>query len=151
MVDALYRASRWVGPSLGSVIDLRPAAGIPQVELGLADGATMPVGGLVVDEERSVRHANADAALRAALTRGFLSLENEAEFSFYRYPESPDDLRDYLAVKCRHTRLDAATHARSGALLRQYPEGKLWLREQVVIRLLRPTRSPDRRIESVSR
>ena len=138
MVDALHRASRWVRPPLGCVIDLRPAGGIPQVELGLADGAVVPVGGLVADEERSVRHANADAALRTALARGFLSLENEAEFSFYRYPESPDDLRDYLAAKWRHTRLDAATHARAAALLRQYPAGKLWLREQVVIRLLRP-------------
>jgi hypothetical protein len=141
MVDALYRASRWTTPPLGCVIDLRPAGGIPQVELGLADGAVVPVGSLVVDEERSIRHANADAALRAALTRGILSLENEREFSFYRYPESPDDLRDYIAAKWRHTRLDATTHARAAALLRQYPKGKLWLREQVVIRLLRPQES----------
>ena len=139
MVDALYRASRWARPPLGCVIDLRPAAGIPQVELGLANGAVVRVGSLVVDEERFVRHRNADAALRTALARGFLSLDNETEFSFSRYPESPDDLRDYIASKWRHTRLDDRTHARAAALLRQYPEGKLWLREQVVIRLLRPT------------
>ena len=138
MVDALYRASRWARPPSGCVIDLRPAGGIPQVELGLADGDVVPVGGLVVDEERFERHANADAALRTALTQGILSQENEAEFSFYRYPESPDDLRDYIAIKWRHTRLDDTTHARAAALLRHNPDGKLWLREQVVIRLLRP-------------
>src|SRR5437016_5072404 len=137
MVDALYRASRWVRPPRGPVIDLRPAAGIPQVELGLADGAVVAVGGLAVDEERSTRHANADAALRAASSMGILSLENETEFSFYRYADSPDELRDYIAGKWRHTRLEAATHARAAALLRQYPGGRLWLREQVVIRLLR--------------
>lgn len=141
MVDALYRASRWVRPPLGCVIDLRPAEGIPQVELGLADGAVVPVGSLVAEAERFTRHANADAALRTALTERILSLENETEFSFYRYAESPDDLRDHIAAKWKHTRLDAATHARAVALLRRYPGGRLWLREQVVIRLLRPSRT----------
>ena len=141
MVDALYRASRWTGAPLGRVIDLRPAGGVPQVELGLEDGTVVAVGGLAVDEDRAMRHANADAAVRTALTRGVLSLENEAEFSFYRYPESPDDLRDYLVAKFKHTRLDEPTGARASALLRQYPAGTLWLREQVIIRLLRPTRT----------
>jgi hypothetical protein len=140
MVDALHRASRWTGAPLGRVIDLRPAGGVPQVELGLPDGAVVPVGGLAVDEERATRHANADAAVRTAVTQGVLSLENERQFPFYRYPDSPDDLRDYLAGRWKHTRLDDRTHARASALLREYPAGKLRLREQAIIRLLRPTR-----------
>jgi hypothetical protein len=138
MVDALSRASRWVEPPLGRVIDLRPARGVPQVELGPADGRVVSVGALAVDTERETRHRNADAAVRDARARGILTLENEDEFAFYRYADSADELRDYIATKFRHTRMDAPTHAHAASLMRRHPGARLWLREQAAIRELRP-------------
>jgi hypothetical protein len=138
MVDALIRARRWLKPPLGRLIDLRPAHVVPHVEIKLADGTIAHVGGLVVDDERRQRHLAADLAVSTARGRGLLAVTGEEEFSFYRYPDSADDLRDYIAVKWQHTHLDAATYARAGEMIRANPGARLWLREQVGIRILRP-------------
>jgi hypothetical protein len=147
MVDALCRAARWVKPAPGCVIDLRPADVVADVEIGSWDGTVLCAGGLVVRDERRARHAAADAALRAVLERGILTLVDEEEFSFYRYPESIDELRDYIATAWRDTELDAATYARAVRLQEAHAGSRLWLREQVAIRRLfanrpaQPTRS----------
>jgi hypothetical protein len=138
MVDALCRARRWAQPPLGCVIDLRPADVAAHVEIGLADGSTVGVGGLVVDAERHARHAAADAALDTVLARRVLTLEDEERFWFLRYASTIDELRDYIASKWQHTRLDAGTHARALEVQRTHPDGRLCLRERVVIRRLRP-------------
>jgi hypothetical protein len=143
MVDALRRASRWLDPPLGSIIDLRPAHVVPHIELGLPDGALVPVGGLVVDDERRARHMAADLAIRALVTDGVFTVEREQEFSFYRYPESVDELRRYIATKWQHARLDDATYARAIREQGARPDGRLWLREQVAIRVLRPILDAD--------
>jgi len=139
MVDALCRARRWVQPPLGCVIDLRPADVAADVEIGLADGSTVGVGGLVVDAERQARHAAAEAALSYVLTERVLTLEDEDQFWFLRYPSTIDELRDYIATTWQHTRLDAATYARAVELQRANPGARLWLRERVAIRRLRPS------------
>ena len=136
MVDALGRAARWVKPPPGCVIDLRPANVVADVEVGCVDGTVLGAGGLVVREERRARHAAADAALRTTLDRGFLTIVEEEEFSFYRYPDSIDELRDYIATKWQDTELDATTYARAHRLQRANAGSRLWLREQVVIRRL---------------
>ena len=136
MVDALCRAARWVKSPPGCVIDLRPAAVVAEVEVGCVDGTVLCAGGLVVLAERRARHAAADAALRTALSRGVLTVVDEEEFSFYRYPESIDELRDYIATKWQDTLLDAATYARAVQLQRANAGSRLWLREQVIIRRL---------------
>jgi hypothetical protein len=141
MVDALCRAARWVKPSPACVIDLRPADVVSEVEVGCVDGTVLSAGGLVVRDERRARHAAADAALRTALASGVLTLVDEEEFPFYRYPASIDELRDYIATKWRDTQLDAATHARAGQLQRANAGARLWLREQVIIRRLCATPS----------
>lgn len=143
MVDALRRAGGWIEPPLGRIIDLRPAHVVPHVELELPDGAQVPIGGLVVDDERRERHMAADLALLAVVKRGLFTVEREQEFSFYRYPDSVDELRQYIATKWQHTRLDDATYARSIEAQRARPDGRLWLREQVTIRLLRPAHLGD--------
>ena len=135
MVDALARARRWLTPT-GVALDLRPAAVVPDIEIGLPSGGIVQIGGPIVDEERRERHRNADAALRAALSLGIFTVRDDERFSFFYYPESPDELRDYLATKWRHTRIDDATHARTVAATRAHPDGRLWLREQVAIRTL---------------
>ena|SRR5919109_1372114 len=140
MVDALRRASGWVKPPLGCLIDLRPAELIPDVELGLSSGTIVRVGGLVIDDERRARHAAANETLRAAVAQGVLVVKDEEAFSFFRYPDSADELRDYIATKWQHTHLDAATHVRAVEMLRANPGGRLWLREQVGIRTLQPLR-----------
>ena len=141
MVDALNRARRWLKAPLGRIIDLRPAPVVPDVELQLTDGTIARVGGLVVDDERRQRHLAADLAVLTACRRRLVTVTGEEEFSFYRYPDSADDLRDYIAVKWQHTHLDAATHARAGEMMRANPGARLWLREQVGIRILRPETS----------
>src|SRR2546430_15603606 len=96
MVDALCRASRWLEPPAGCIIDLRPAHVASHVELGLPDGTLVPIGRLVVDDDRRLRHLAADLAVLAAVKHGFFTVEAEREFSFYRYPVSADELREYI-------------------------------------------------------
>lgn len=138
MVHALRVASRWVTPPHGVVIDLRPAELAPYVELGLHDGPTLSAGALVVDDDRRTRHAAAHAAIREAAELGVVTVENETQFSFYRYPASFDELRDYIATKWQHTKLGDVTSVRALELIRTYPGARLWLREEVGIRVLRP-------------
>lgn len=138
MVDALSRARRWARPPHGAVIDLRPADVEPDVELGLTDGTVTRIGPLVVDEERRQRHRAADAAVRESIARGLFTVSDPIGFAFFYYPDSPDELRDYIATHWRHTRFDRVTHARTVAALGAHPGARLWLREQVGIRTLRP-------------
>ena len=141
MVDALRRSSRWVKPPLGCIIDLRPADVVPDVEFGLPDGSITRVGGLVVDQERRARHAAADAALREVVRRGDLVVLDEEQFWFFRYPVSAGELREYIATKWQHTHLDDHTYARASDIQRANPNARLWLRERVGIRSLRPSSS----------
>ncbi len=136
MVDALHRASRWLKRPFGCVIDLRPADLVPRVEIEMPDRIVVDVGGLVVDDERRARHAAADAALRSVVADGTLIAGREEEFTFYRYPDSPNELRDYIAAKWQQTRLASETHAEAAALLAANPGARLGLREQVAIRTL---------------
>jgi hypothetical protein len=140
MVDALCRAARWVKPPPGCVIDLRPANVVADVEIGCVDGNVLSAGGLVVRDQRRARHAAADAALHTTLDRGLLTVVDEEEFSFYRYPDSISELRDYIATKWQDTELDASTCARADHLQRANAGSRLWLREQVMIRRLSPKR-----------
>lgn len=136
MVDALCRARHWLTPG-GCVIDLRPAEVVPEVEIGLR-GGTVRIGGLVVDPERRARHRAADQAVREVVSRGVFSLDAEAEFPFYYYAGSADELRDYVAAKWRHSRLGHPAYLRAVELLGANPDGRLWLRERVAIRRLIP-------------
>lgn len=145
MVDALSRACRWVAPPHGRVIDMRPADTHPHVELGLPDGSVRRVGGLVVDEERRRRHAAADRALRTVIDDGLVRVQAEQVFDFYRYPDSADELRDYIATKWQYSRMDEPTHARASAMLSEHHGSRLWLRELVGIRVLIPLQRPVRR------
>ena len=104
----------------------------------MANGIVVNVGGLVVDDERRARHAAADAALRSVVADGTLIPDREEEFSFYRYPDSVNELRDYIAGKWQQTRLAPETHAEAAALLAANPSARLRLREQVAIRMLTP-------------
>jgi hypothetical protein len=138
MVDALSRSSRWVEPTKGCVIDLRPADVVGSVEIGLDDGSMLGVGVLTVQDERRRRYAAANAAVRTVVEHGLLQVTFEQTFCFYHYPESPDKLRDFIATKWQQTTLDPETHQRAVDLLARHPDGRLWLREHVGIRTLRP-------------
>lgn len=135
MVDALIRAGRWLAPQ-GVVIDLRPADVVPDIELGLPDGTVVHVGEPVVDDERRARHRAAADALQTVIARRLFVIKDEEQFSFFYYPDSPEELRDYLATKWRQTWIDDRTYARMLDALAAHPDGRLWLREQVGIRTL---------------
>jgi hypothetical protein len=137
MVDALIRARRWLAPQ-GVVIDLRPADPVPDVEMGLPDGTVIHVGEPVVDDARRARHRAADEALRAVVGRHAFAVKDEEQFSFFYYPDSPEELRDYLATKWQQTRIDDRAFGQIVAAVRAHPGGRLWLRESVGIRTLRP-------------
>jgi hypothetical protein len=139
MVDALYRTRLWL-KSDGYLIDLRPADTIPEVVVG-SDEHESVVGVLTVDTERHQRHAAADRALAAVLDRHLFVLEDAREFIFHRYADSADELRDYIADKWKETRMDENTRLRTAAALSVRPGARLWLRERVAIRKLRPAPS----------
>jgi hypothetical protein len=136
MVDALCRARHWLKPG-GCLIDLRPAETIPTVVVG-SHAESYVVGMLTVEPERQQRHAAADRALVNILDRRLFLLEEEREFVFLRYADSADELRDYIAAKWKETRLHDTTHLRTATALRELPGARLWLRERVAIRRLRP-------------
>jgi hypothetical protein len=136
MVDALCRARGWLKPN-GYLIDLRPADTIPWVIVG-SDEHSSVIGPLTVDAARQQRHAAADRALATVLDRHLFVLEDAREFVFHRYADSADELRDYIAAKWKETRLDETTRAGTVAALSTRPGARLWLREQVAIRRLRP-------------
>jgi hypothetical protein len=138
MVDALRRTRGWLKPG-GRLIDVRPAHTIPEVVIGTGDQATV-VGVLTVEAERHERHAAANNALDDVLDRRLFVLEESREFAFLRYADSAEELRDHIAQRWRQTRLDAATCLRTAAALRDRPGARLWLRERVAMRRLKPVR-----------
>jgi hypothetical protein len=138
MVDALCRTRNWL-KSDGRLIDLRPAEGVPTVEIGSPGRDPAIAGVLVVQDERRRRHAAADRALGTVLERKVFHLERAHEFWFLRYGDSAGELQEHIAARWQHTRLDEETRARADAMLRGEPHARLWLRERVAIRSLRPT------------
>jgi hypothetical protein len=136
MVDALCRTRGWLKPD-GRLIDLRPAHTIPEVVIG-SDERPIVVGVLTVEAERHQRHAAANKALNEVLDRQLFVLEQWREFAFLRYADSAEELRDHIAEKWKQTRLDDATCLRTAAALSDQPGARLWLRERVAIRRLKP-------------
>ena len=136
MVDALCRSRDWLKAD-GCLIDLRPADPTPEVVVGSTD-ESRPVGTLTVEPARQQRHAAADRALARVLDRQLFILEEAREFIFHRYADTADELRDYVASKWKETRLDEITHRRAAEALSVRPGARLWLREEVAIRRLRP-------------
>jgi hypothetical protein len=65
-------------------------------------------------------------------------LEEAREFVFYRYADSAEELRDCIADRWKQTRLDDATCLRTSAPLGNHADARLWLRERVAIRRLKP-------------
>jgi hypothetical protein len=140
MVDALRRTRGWLKPD-GCLIDVRPAHTIPEVVIGSDDHATV-VGVLTVEAERHERHAAANKALGDILERRLFALEESREFAFLRYADSAEELRDHIAQRWRQTRLDGATCLRTAAALSDRPGARLWLREPVAMRRLKPVHQP---------
>jgi hypothetical protein len=136
MVDALQRTRRWLKPD-GRLIDIRPADTIPEVVIGSKNHGTI-VGVLTVEAERHERHAAANKALDDVLDRRLFVLEASREFAFLRYADSAEELRDYIAERWKQTRLDDATCVRTATALSDRPDARLWLRERVAIRRLKP-------------
>lgn len=136
MVDALSRTRGWLKPG-GCLVDLRPAHTIPDIVIGSDKHATV-IGVLTVEAERHERHSAANAALDDVLRRRLFVLEELREFAFLRYADTAEELRDYIAERWKQTRLDDATCVRTAAALRDRVDARLWLRERVAMRRLRP-------------
>jgi hypothetical protein len=139
MVDALHRAHGWLRPT-GLFVDIHPTAEPAYLEVQSAAGI-VGVGRVNdIDEQSgpSSRHAKADAALAAAVTRGWFAIEARREFSFHRYADTVSELRSHVQGKWRGAALDQAALQRAATLQGTEPNARLWVREQVSIARLRP-------------
>ena len=136
MVHALCRSRDWLKAD-GCLIDLRPGDPTPEVMVGSKD-ESRAIGTLTVEPARQQRHAAADRALAWVLDRQLFKLEEAREFIFHRYADTADELRDYVASKWKETRLDEITHRCAAEALSVRQGARLWLREEVAIRRLRP-------------
>ena len=57
---------------------------------------------------------------------------------FHRDADSAEELRDYIAERWKHTRLDDSTCLRTAAALDNDAGARLWLRERVALKRLKP-------------
>jgi hypothetical protein len=135
MVDALRRARQWVTPE-GCVIDVHPTAIPARLEIG-----EQPIGELDAGDA-SVRHANATAALTAAVNEGLFEVTAAVEFEYYTYGDSVDELRDFVADKWRSTRIGSEIAEKARVRLRADPAaGRPRVVEQVRLTRLHVLRS----------
>jgi len=104
MVDALHRAHRWLRPN-GCVIDLHPASAVPTIDVG------RQVIGEVHTPDGPARHAAADAALRDVIAAGFFVNAGWAEFEFYTWADTLDELREHIEDNWRDARLSVHADA----------------------------------------
>jgi hypothetical protein len=132
MVDALRRAQEIV-TAAGCIVDLHPTARSARVEVGTR--AT----GRIDDGDARHRHAAASMALAAAVDTGLLIVESAAEFTFYTYGDSLEELAAYLTSHWKSARIGEATARQTRKALRARPREKLRIREQVAITRLRPS------------
>lgn len=134
MVDALLRTQHLLRPN-GCLIDVHPTAESAHVEVG----PDICTGDLHADDARR-RHGAADAALAAIVTREVFTVEGAREFSFRRYADSVEELRDYVAEKWPDAHFDQATLNKTREAMRTHRAASLWLREQARLTKLRPVR-----------
>jgi hypothetical protein len=143
MVDALRRAQQMMTAN-GVVVDVHPTAGAAAVQI---DGRTT---GHVDGGDAPRRHAAADAALKTAIEKGLFTRIATAEFDFFTYGDTIEQLRDYIAETGRNARIDDETVARTrDALLAAPPGSRPRVRERVRLTTLRPiTRRRSRASQS---
>lgn len=143
MVDALHRAHGWLRPT-GCVIDAHPTAEPAYLEVQLAVGI-VAVGRINdIDEQAgpSSRHARADAAIAAAVARGWFAIEARVEFSFHRHADTVSEMRSHVQGKWKGAALDESALQQAASLQGAEPSARLWVREQVGIARLRPLDEP---------
>jgi hypothetical protein len=142
MVDALQRARGWLTPT-GYLVDIRPTAEPAHLEVQLAAGIVGA--GRVSDVSEQVgpnaRHARADTALATALGLRWFVPEVQLEFSFHRYADSVDEVRDHIRGTWMGAHVDDASLDRAATLASSEPGARLRVREQVGIVRLRPVRA----------
>jgi hypothetical protein len=100
MVDALRRAQRMV-TTKGIIIDVHPTSVPACLEVGDERIGPLHAANAIV------RHAAADAALPAALEGGLFDVTGRAEFVYYTYGDTIEELRDHVAANWRDTRIGA--------------------------------------------
>ena len=143
MVHALRRATDLVTPR-GLLIDLHPTPDIAHLAIVFPDGTAETIG--IVHSDTAVeRHTNADAAVAAALTEGFVWRERADIFLFSRYCDSLDELVAYVETKWTAW-FDTVALDKAGNQLR--PGCQLRLSERVSISALRRVTSSERRAAS---
>ena len=142
MVHTLRRAAELVAPN-GLLLDLHPTADNADLAVVDHDGAAEIVGP-VLSKTAAQRHANADAAVAAALQEGFVTRTGADVFVFSRYCPSLDELVSYVETDW-HAWFDATTLER--ARRRLATGTMLRLSERVAITAFRTVSNPQRAIE----
>jgi hypothetical protein len=140
MVDALNRVRRWLKPG-GILLDARPTAEPVHLEVR-TERATLCAGDLQDAEDGGPnrRHARADAAMMAALARGWFDLEARVAFTYRHHADSVRALQNYVDAKWKDAHFDAEAWRRASAFVKTDPDAELWLNEQATMSRLRPLR-----------
>jgi hypothetical protein len=131
MVHALHRAHGLLAPD-GCLLDLHPTSEAAEIEVGGVSTGPLDA------ETAQRRHAAADEALAAIIARGLFVIEGDREFSFRRYGDSIEELRDYIGSTWHDSRVGDALVARTRDALRANPGATLRVTEQVQMTKLRP-------------
>jgi hypothetical protein len=131
MVDALRRARAFVTPT-GWIVDIHPTAVAARLEVGSTIVGPIDAG------DAPLRHQAATAALTEAVAQGVVRIEREAEFDFYTYGDSAEELAEYIEENWRNARIDAGMVARTRAALLAAPGARPRVLERVRLTILRP-------------
>jgi hypothetical protein len=131
MVDALRRANEWVTAG-GWIVDIHPTAMTARVEVGST------IVGPIDPGDAPLRHEAATLALDAAVRAQLVRMERQAEFDFYTYGDSAEELAEYIEENWRSARIDGRTIARTRAALLAAPGAKPRILERVRLTVLRP-------------
>jgi hypothetical protein len=130
MVDALRRARRFLSPA-GWIVDIHPTAA-SRLEVGST------IIGPVETGDAPQRHRTATAAVESIVAEGALRSDRHADFDFYTYGDSVEELAAYVEEEWNDARIDADTIARARAVLLSAPGAKPRILERVRLTVLRP-------------
>jgi hypothetical protein len=141
MVDALRRVRQMVATT-GSVVDVHPTEMPATVAVGPDMLEPLDVG------DAPERHAAAGAAVADVVAAGLFEVTAVADFLFFTYGDSADELREHIACTWRTMRMGERTAGRARQALAAAPAGtRVRVVEHVRLTCLRPTtdRDPRRR------
>ena len=139
MVDALRRACAWLAPG-GYILDIHPTS--EPATLMIRSTTGLVTAGELHDMTDGCgpagRHAQADAAVAAALAEGWLVLDGRDAVTFWHEADTLPEMVEHVGAEWKDARFSPATLERASSLIRTHPHARLLLREEITLARLRP-------------